>query len=324
MRSSEKYNFLHSWAVWLLVAQGPICCGADEPVTKILFADPAYDILREDPDSAGPYAEFKVHPLLPALRYAYGRYERLRQDVQDYTCLTHRRERVGGKLRGSNVFWAKVRHPHKTSGLEATAYSVYLKFVGPKDVRGREVLYVDGGYSNRLIMTAGGSGALSKVTLSLHPTGKRALAASRHPITKFGMLNTVADLLQRGMTEMLQDQHPTEWDVQFYRHAKVGERDCTCVQVRRTVYRDEFTFYLVRCFVDNELDVPIRFTTFALPPEPGGPPRLAEAYTYTKVRLNVGLEDTDFDVSNSDYGFDESRVQVGSTQAVGLKTDGLR
>ena len=41
--------------------------------------------------------------------------------------------------------------------------------------------------------------------------------------------------------------------------------------------------------LSNELNLPIRYESWSWPTEPGGKPLLEEEYTYTKLRVNVGL-----------------------------------
>jgi hypothetical protein len=40
-----------------------------------------------------------------------------------------------------------------------------------------------------------------------------------------------------------------------------------------------------------------------VPGKPGGQPYLIEEYTYTDVKPNVGLTDSDFDIRNRRYHF---------------------
>ena len=56
---------------------------------------------------------------------------------------------------------------------------------------------------------------------------------------------------------------------------------------------------MVRVFIDQELGLPIRFEAFDWPKHPGSEPELIEEYSYMHLKLNVGLRDIDFDVSNS-------------------------
>ena len=60
-------------------------------------------------------------------------------------------------------------------------------------------------------------------------------------------------------------------------------------KLRELYHRAEF-------FVDNEYHLPVRVVAYDWPPFEGDAPKLIAEFTYTKVRINVGLSDADFDV----------------------------
>ncbi len=53
----------------------------------------------------------------------------------------------------------------------------------------------------------------------------------------------------------------------------------------------------------TSLGLPIRFEAYDWPTRPLVEPELAEEYTYTDLKLNVGLKEVDFDVANAAYSF---------------------
>jgi Protein of unknown function (DUF1571) len=60
---------------------------------------------------------------------------------------------------------------------------------------------------------------------------------------------------------------------------------------------------VARIFVDDELNVPIRYESYDWPEQAGGQPELIEEYTYLNLKLNNGFTDADFDIRNPNYGF---------------------
>lgn len=58
-----------------------------------------------------------------------------------------------------------------------------------------------------------------------------------------------------------------------------------------------------RIFVDDQLNLPIRYEAYDFPAAAGGPPELIEQYSYLDLKLNNGYTDADFDVENPKYGF---------------------
>jgi hypothetical protein len=232
----------------------------------------------------GP-AQPDEHPLMPALRWAYdgvGNIEKL----QDYSATMVKRERVNGKVGEPEYMFVKIRHQ---------PFSVYMYFLGPADLKGREVIYVRGRNSDKLLAHATGLQGKLLGTLELEPTSMIAMRGNRYPLTEIGILNMVRRLVEVGE----QDIKYGECEVKFFKGAKIksgdGYRVCTCIQVVHPVPRRNFLFHLARIFVDEELNVPVRYESYDWPEQPGGPPRLLEEYTYLNLKLNNGFTDTDFD-----------------------------
>ena len=59
--------------------------------------------------------------------------------------------------------------------------------------------------------------------------------------------------------------------------------------------RRNFRFHKAEVFIDNELQVPIRYAAYLWPEQPGAPAPLEEAYTYLNLKVNNGFTDLDFD-----------------------------
>jgi hypothetical protein len=93
------------------------------------------------------------------------------------------------------------------------------------------------------------------------------------------------------------------WLVKFIQNANINDRVCTCIQVYHPVPRRNFLFHIARIFVDDELNIPIRYEAYDWPAKQGGAPELIEEYTYIGLKLNNGFTDADFDVNNSNYEF---------------------
>ena len=73
--------------------------------------------------------------------------------------------------------------------------------------------------------------------------------------------------------------------------------------VRRPVQRPEYEFHIARVFIDDQLQLPIRYAAYTWPAVAGGKPVVLEEYTYMDLKLNVGLTDNDFDPKNPSYAF---------------------
>lgn len=283
-------------------SSAPVYRVAQRPAGSPHFADshpaggaPAYRMAEQPPAQsvkltpADPLRNAAEHPLTPAIRWAEAGLDRMRT-ITDYTCTFYKRERIGGTLNDYEVMYLKVRHE---------PFSVYIYFLSPPSMRGQEVIYIAG--ANDGHMWAHPTGVRNRLigTVSLDPTGMIAMKGNRYPLTDIGFLNLTERLVIVGRN----DAQFGECDVQFFQGAKIGGRTCTCVQVVHPVPRRNFTFHLARIFVDDELNLPVRYEAYSWPRQEGGQPELEEEYTYLNLQTNVGLSDFDFDTRNPNYGF---------------------
>jgi hypothetical protein len=241
----------------------------------------------------------KDHPLDPALKIARDGLEHIRRDVADYECTLVKRERVGNTLNDYEYMFARVRNRKTENGQVVTPLSVYLRFLKPDSVKGQEVLWVEGQNNGKLLGHQGGR--LGKLTPAvwLDPHGPFAMKGNRYPITEMGVENLVTKLIEKGERDRKRD----ECEVQFYKEAKINGRSCMLLEVKHPVPRDYFDFHIAQIYIDNELNVPVRYAAYSWPEGAGEKPILLEEYTYLNMKVNVGLTDAHFDEYNKEYGF---------------------
>jgi outer membrane lipoprotein-sorting protein len=131
------------------------------------------------------------------------------------------------------------------------------------------------------------------------------MQGQKYPITEMGVLNLVDKLLEVAY----KDSKFGECEVTYtegttlFRDTPAVARLCTMIQVVHPVPRRNFIFHIARIFVDNELNMPIRYESYDWPRKEGESPTLIEAYTYRELKINVGLTDMDFDHTNPAYAF---------------------
>jgi hypothetical protein len=229
------------------------------------------------------------HPLAPALRWANEGLVGL-QNIRDYSTTLVKRERIGSKLNEYEYMFLKIRHK---------PFSVYMYFLGPSSLKGREVIYIEGKNNGNMWAHTTGVQDTMFGTLSLKPNGFVAMQDERYPLTEIGLLNLVRRLVEVAEKDMKYG----ECEVKFYPGAKINKRVCTCIEVTHPVPRKNFLFHLARIFVDQELNVPIRYESYDWPKTAGAKPELLEEYTYLNLKLNQGFTDGDFDIHNSNYRF---------------------
>ena len=178
-------------------------------------------------------------------------------------------------------------------------FSVYMKFLAPENLKGQEVIYVEGANDDKLIGHAG-SGLMSLAGSKwLDPKGTLAMMGQRYPITELGISNLVRRLIEVGEHDMQYG----ECYVWRNDEAKVGDRPCISFTVMHPEKRSGFLFHIARIFVDKELMVPLHYEAYDWPAKPGDKPPLLESYTYARLKLNPGLTDADFDPKNPEYNF---------------------
>ncbi len=227
------------------------------------------------------------HPLALPIRWAKEGLKRL-ESIEDYECRLVKRERIDGVLHPYKFMDLKVRHE---------PFSVYILETAPKP--GREVIYIDGAFNNRILGHTTGSEHRLIGTVSISPNGPRAMKENRHPITKVGIVNLTARLIE----EAEKDLEWGEIDVKYYNDATLNGRSCTCMEFIHPNPRKEFRYHIARVYIDNEMVVPVRYVAYMWPNKPGEKPPLLEEYTYLDIKANIGLTDRDFDVNNPKYGF---------------------
>jgi hypothetical protein len=282
-------RILAVWAV-LCVLDGT------SPQASAAESAPAASASESTAPSSTASPDREKHALQPVLAWAKRTVTRIEKEVPDYSAILLKRETIDGCLGDPQRILLKVRHE---------PFSVYVYCYDPADRRGEEAIYVAGRNDGNLLgHTTGITGALLG-TMSLKPDGAVAMDGQRHPLTEIGILNLcrrIAQVAEKGVNF-------PQCKVETSHVQKVGDRGCRCIQIRNPDDRQQFLFSQLRIYIDDELDLPIRFEGYDWPAEPQGDPPLAEQYTYAKLKLSAGLTDTDFDVRNPRYGYAEGRQQ---------------
>jgi hypothetical protein len=233
-----------------------------------------------------------THPLDPAIKMAKDGLARIQAQVQDYSCTLVKQERIDGELLPVEYMYTEVRCRKMVNGVTTTPFSVYMYFLKPDAMKGREVIYVEGRNDGKLTAHEG-SGALRVMgAVSLDPKGRIAMRGNRYPITDVGIEFLISELIKRGE----RDRQRGECTVEFKENVRINGRQCTLLEVTHPHARPYFDFHIARIFIDTELDLPVRYEAYSWPTVPGGQPVLEECYTYLNIKVNVGLTDENFDV----------------------------
>ncbi|MBM3999978.1 MAG: DUF1571 domain-containing protein [Planctomycetes bacterium] len=282
-------------AAWTVLA---LCCAATSSSSEAQEGrpsarEPVYRVSKAKLDSQSK------HPLDPALDMARQGLEKIQSGVRDYTCILVKRERVKGELGDHQFIFTKVRNRQVRDGRTAVPFSVYMYFLKPSEVKGREVIYVEGQNNNKLCAHEGGRRGNLLPSVWLAPDSMLAMQGQLYPITDVGIENLIVKLIERGERER---KFP-EVEVGFKSQARVKDRTCTVLEIRHPQHRPDYEFYHAQVFIDDELRIPIRYAAYGWPENKDEEPPLIEEYTYMDLKINAGLTDSDFDTKNEKYNF---------------------
>lgn len=213
----------------------------------------------------------------------------------DYTAQFVKQELVHGELKDEQEMDLKIRH---------SPFSIYLKWNTVQT--GQEVLYVEGANDGKLAAHLGGWKARLP-TVFLDPYSGPALAESRYPIMKAGLLELAKmmldihknDLKDRKLAKceklpgQMFDNRPCHLFIVEYKDRKVSEN-----------YRKSI------CMIDCEWSIPVYTRNFGwltgdapTDPEKYDADSLLEFYSYSDIKFSPNLLAIDFDHKNEEYRF---------------------
>ena len=157
------------------------------------------------------------HPLMPVLRWAYAGLGNV-EKIQDYSATLAKRERIGGKVGDYEYMFVKLRQQ---------PFSVYMYFLGPPDLKGQEVIYVEGQNDGNDVGPRRGHQKHHVRHRLAEARRPIAMRNQRYPLTELGILNMTRRLVEVGE----KDVKYGECEVKFYEGAKINDRVCTCIEV---------------------------------------------------------------------------------------------
>lgn len=238
------------------------------------------------------------HPLDRAVDFANLALGDMQEEVMDYTAILAKRENIDGVIGPASYMNIKVRCPRTLENGQTTPFSVYMKFLRPKDCAGREVIWVQGENKDNLVVHEG-SGIIRLKTFELDPTGRLAMNGQKYPIYDCGLENLMIKLIEKAE----RDREAGPCVVNYRDGAQINKRPCSLIELIHEDRRAPYEFHKAQVFIDEELQMPVRYAAYDWPNAPGQSPVLLEEYTYYNVKVNVGLKDIDFDRKNPAYKF---------------------
>jgi hypothetical protein len=195
--------------------------------------------------------------------------------IRDYTCTLITQERVKGQLLPEQIIQLSFRKD---------PFSVYMKWLAPKDKTSQEVAYVNGKNNNKMrVHTAIG-------WLDIAVNSPKVMENSRHYITETG----IGNLIERCETGWQNERYMNKNKVQIAEY-EYNKRRCIRVETTHTDKDARFYCYRSVTYFDKETKLPIRMECYDWP-RPGGPQdgELLECFSYIDIRFNVNLPDATF------------------------------
>lgn len=246
--------------------------------------------------------EVLASSIAEVLEIAQDSLNRLRQDVDDYTATLIKQESIHSIVADANELFVKVQCKHRGAALDETQpMRVYLRFIQPLSVAGREVIWCEDLHDGKMV--AHEAGLMGMLTVRLDPNGMIAMRGQKYPIYDIGLTNLLKKLIERGK----QDLDNPNVSVTITKNIEIDGLKCDLIQVKRSQSSgspDDFS--LAEICLDRSRNLPIRYTAYGWPAEGQSPDAtmpLLESYTYLNIQINVGLTEQDFDPANPDYQF---------------------
>ena len=257
---------------WAAVACAGILAGG-AVIAQPPKAEPAKADNKAAPDAPKTGGE-SLAAMLGDARTALGK-------TRDYSCTFTRQEMVKGTLSAEQVAEMKVR---------SNPAAVYVRFARPDAVAGTEVAYSAARKNLKMrYRPAGVAGAKGFQTLDTDDT--KFLAANRHPVTEWTMA-AVLDRVSAAAAREKTLNNPVEvytGDFQF-----AGRNVVRYEVLTRRPHAFRYAHRML-VYVDKETKLPVRYEAYDQPKSGAAVGDLFEAYSFSDVKLNVGLGENSFD-----------------------------
>jgi hypothetical protein len=163
------------------------------------------------------------------------------------------------------------------------------------------VIFVAGRNDGKLIVHEVGLRALAG-TMELNPDDPKVMATNRHLITEVGIAKIIESAIDIWNNEK-KTLDPANIEVRRVSSVEAGGVECEAVEIMHHHQQPGLIYQVGRVYVDKQSRLPVQGELYGWPEKAGEDPPLLEQYTYSNIKTNVGLTDSDFDPGNRDYRF---------------------
>jgi hypothetical protein len=199
--------------------------------------------------------------------------------VGDYTCRLDKKVRKNGKLCDDRDISVKYKKP-----------SHYYFRWNSGTAKGREVIFVQGRYNDKIVAHPGG--IFKILTFHLDPEGYLAMKENRHCLKSSGMEKIIALVASNAALAK-------EKGLDGIRFKGESLFDGKRVRLVEGLFPEDQGFYARRIvlYLCPALQLPLKVSIY------DGAGELVEDYEFHDLKNNVGLSENDFEPHNPQYNF---------------------
>lgn len=202
------------------------------------------------------------------------------ENVDTYSAVFNKRERISGDLGEVQTIEIKVRH--------SPQFSIYMKWKNGDT--GRQLLYNEEYDDKKMVVKLGGFKGRLLPAIKLEPTSPEAMAQARYPVTEAGLLGMLKQLVHYRQNDVKQGH---------------GVR---CIRLQNTVFDDRECYSFLYEYESPEFNKTYRKSLLLLDTRYHIPLRLVN-HTWTDATADLTPEQLDEQTLIEDYSF--SRIDFG-------------
>ncbi len=199
--------------------------------------------------------------------------------VSDYTCTLEKKVNKDGVVYYDPEIRVKYKKPAH----------YYFKWVKGK-FEGQEVIYREGSNRNKIVAHSGGF--FRFITLYLDPEGNMAMKRNHHSLRRSGM-EKIFDIFNESYSRY---KLTGFGNIALAEEGAVDNRPVWIVYGEFPENMDFYAAKIILC-IDREYLLPLKVSVY------DWSDTLYEEYTFHDLKINVGLNEDDFDPENSEYNF---------------------
>ena len=220
---------------------------------------------------------------------------RFLRNIDNYTVVFNKQERIGGDLSKNQIIELKVRHE--------PSFSVYMKWKNGDT--GRQVLYNEDYEDKKMVVKLGGLKGRLLPAIKLDPVGAEAMAEARYPVTQAGLLGMAEQIIAYRRDDLKSGEGVTCVRLP---NQVVDERNCYCFQYDYASPEFNKLYRKSLVMIDMRYHVPMQVVNYTWTNEVEGmstqqmdEATLIENYSFSRMDFGKNLVAEEFSRDNPSY-----------------------